>query len=89
MKNFLIIGGIAFFLFILVNSNSASGDNSYKSVISSLEGQVSDLEYEISDLERCKKEYRYAIDSAKSNLESGYYQDAYGDLDGIEPFCQF
>ena len=89
MKNLLIIGGVVIFLFILVNSGGSSENNSYKSAAASLEREVSNLESEISDLERCKKEYQYAIDSAKSNLESGYYQDAYDDLDGLEPFCQF
>ncbi|MCB9813205.1 MAG: hypothetical protein H6772_02230 [Pseudomonadales bacterium] len=89
MKNSLIIGGAIIFIFILINLGSGSRNNSYKSEVSSLKRQVSDLEYEISDLERCKKEFQYAIDSAKSNLESGYYQDAYYDLDGIETFCQY
>lgn len=90
MKNFLIIGAVIVFFLLLANSNASSSKTSYyEDEIHDLEQQVSDLEDEISDLERCNEEYQYALEAAKSNMEYGYYQDAYYDLDGIEPFCLY
>lgn len=52
-----------------------------------LEDQISDLESTVSDQERCIDEYSYAVDSAISEMESGYIEDAYYSIYGINRSC--
>ena len=80
--NYLIVILLTLMLSGCTSTYYVDGEDYYE-----LEDETSELKDEVDELQRCQEEFQYAVEEAKNNLENGYYEDAYYDLDGIQESC--
>lgn len=77
----IIVLLLSFLIFSGINSSKNDSITSYRDEVYKLENDVSELEDKIDSYESCLNVYSDAISEAQSNLENGYYRDAYSNLD--------